>query len=172
MTDSPPGTPDLVTDWDEATDDLSVRDRVYDAAIQLYEPARVATVADRADCAKETARDYLRWLADVGVVVRVEDDPERFERNDAYFEWKRVFELTQRSTADLKAELRELSERESAFRERFDADAPGAVDAVAHADYEDLETVWDELDEWRAIRERMDRLDEARRRRSRDGATV
>lgn len=172
MTDPPPETPDLVGEWDDATGELSVRDRVYDVAIQLYDPTRVADVAERADCAKETARDYLRWLADAGIVLRVDEDPERFERNDSYFEWKRVFELQQRSAADLRAELRELSERESSFRERFDADAPDAVDAVEHADYENVEAVWDALDEWRAIRERIDLLDRARREHGGSNATV
>jgi hypothetical protein len=111
-------------------------------------------------------------MADVGIVRRVDEDPEQFERNESYFEWKRVFELQQRPREELVAELRELSDREAAFRERFDADGPSEVDAAAHADYENVEAVWDALDEWRAIRERMDRLDQARRERSDTGTAT
>ncbi|WP_435362078.1 DUF7342 family protein [Haloarchaeobius sp. DFWS5] len=169
MPDSPPDDPGLLDDWDSAAADLTVRDRVYDVAIQCYEPTRVAEVATRADCAKETAREYLRWMTNVGIVVKTGDNPETFERNESYFEWKRVFELQQRPREELVQELNELSEREQAFRARYDVAAPDEVDAVEHADYTDLEAVWDDLDEWRAVRERMELIDRARREQSESG---
>jgi hypothetical protein len=41
-------------------------DRVYRVALQLTEPARVATVANRADCATDTAWRHLRRLVGLG----------------------------------------------------------------------------------------------------------
>ncbi|OYR83436.1 transcriptional regulator, partial [Halorubrum ezzemoulense] len=63
------------------------------------------------------------------------------------------------SRDELQERLAELTERESAFRERFDAESPTDVDAFDHAAYDDVETVWLALSEWHTVRERIDRLE-------------
>lgn len=165
--DSGPGPPDLDL-ADRFADDRRSQpadERVYRVALQLYEPTRVAEVAARADCSPDTARRHLARLADIGVVERTSNDPDTFARNSSYFEWRKRNRLEQLSRAELEDRLLALTDRESAFRERYDADAPGEVDAFEHADYPDIEDVWTELSEWETVRERIRRLENVRRRR-------
>lgn len=164
--DGPPTeAPGLAEEWDEQTETQSTRERVYAVAIQLYEPTRVAAVAERADVSTETAREYLRWFAEIGMVTRDSESPGRFSRNEAYFEWRRIQRLQDRSPEELRAELEELVEREHDYRDRYDADDPDDVDALDHADYSELDSVWTELREWRTVRRRIRELERARRNR-------
>lgn len=141
-------------------------ERVFRVAVQLYEPARVAGIADRADCAPDTARRHLQRLADIGVIERTATDPATYRRNESYFEWRKRSRLEQLSAEELQERLAELAAREQTFRERFDAEGPGDVDALAHADYADIEAVWLDLSEWQTVRRRIDRLEAVRRGRT------
>ncbi|PSP76197.1 transcriptional regulator [Halobacteriales archaeon QS_1_68_20] len=164
--DGPPtDLTDLASEWEDVLAGQSTRDRVYGVAVQLYEPTRVRAVAERADVSKETARDYLRWFADVGMVDQVAESPDTFVRNESYFRWRRVQKLRELSPEERRERVEHLTEREREFRETYDADGPDAVDAVEHADYADVEAVWDDLDEWRTVRRRLRELDRARRDR-------
>ena len=145
-------------------------ERVYRVALQLYDPAGVSEIAERAACAPDTARRHLRRLADIGVVERVSESPLTFARNESYFEWRLRNRLEALSRDELHDRLAELTERESAFRERFAADSPTDVDALDHAAYDDVETVWLALSEWHTVRERIDRLEAVRRGRDSDSS--
>ena len=151
-------------------DDEPADERVYRVALQLYEPASVSAIAERASCAPDTARRHLKRLADIGVVERVSESPLTFARNESYFEWRLRNRLEALSRDELHDRLAELTERESAFRERFDAESPTDVDALDHAAYDDVETVWLALSEWHTVRERIDRLDAVRRDRGSDSS--
>lgn len=154
---------------DEFGDELASQpadERVYRVAIQLHDSTRVATIAERADCATDTARRHLRKLVDVGVLEQVGESPDAFARNESYFEWRKRNRLAELSRAELGERLRELSERAGEYRERYDADAPGDVDALDHADHANVEAVWRDLDDWRTVRERIERLEAVRRDRS------
>lgn len=161
--DPPSEVPGLADEWSERTDAQSTRERVYAVALQLYEPTRVATVAERADVSKETAREYLRWFAEIGLVTHDAESPDLFSRNEAYFEWRRIQRLQSRPTEELERELKQLTASEREYRDRYDADGPSAVDALEHADYDELESVWMELQEWRTVRRRIRELEQARR---------
>lgn len=145
-------------------------ERVYRVALQLYEPAGVSAIAERASCAPDTARRHLKRLADIGVVERVSESPLTYVRNESYFEWRLRNRLEALSRDELHERLAELTERESAFRERFDAESPTDVDALDHAGYDDVETVWLALSEWHTVRERIDRLEAVRRDRGSDSS--
>lgn len=161
-TDSPPR---LAEEWREQHQGESTRNRVYAVALQLYEPTRVKEVAKRADVSKETARDYLQWFAELGVLDQVSESPDTFERNEGYFEWRRIQRLQAQSEEELLNQLETLTRKEREFRERFGAEAPEDVDALNYADYEDLEAVWLDLQEWRTVRRRIRELEQARQRR-------
>lgn len=141
-------------------------ERVYRVALQLYESARVAAIADRADCATDTARRHLQRLADIGVIERTATDPATYRRNESYFEWRKRSRLEQLSWEELQARLGDLAAQERTFRERFDAETPGDVDALAHADYDDIESVWMDLSEWQTVRRRIERLEAVRQGRT------
>jgi hypothetical protein len=160
--DSPPS---LAEEWREQHQGESTRDRVYAVALQLYEPTRVREIAERADISKETARDYLQWFAELGVLDQVAESPDTFERNEGYFEWRRIQHLQAQSEDELLDQLEALTRKEREFRERFDASIPEEVDALDYADYAELEVVWMDLQEWRTVRRRIRELEQARRRR-------
>ncbi|SFR34376.1 DUF7342 family protein [Halorubrum sodomense] len=145
-------------------------ERVYRVALQLYDPAGVSDIAERASCAPDTARRHLKRLADIGVVERVSESPLTFARNESYFEWRLRNRLEALSRDELHDRLAELTDREAAFRERFDAESPTDVDALDHAEYDDVETVWLALSEWHTVRERIDWLEAVRRDRGSDSA--
>ena len=85
---SPDNVPalDLAEEFAEAVSDAPADERMYRVALQLYEPTRVADVAERADCAPDTARRHLQRFVDLSVITRVTDDPATYQRNESYFE--------------------------------------------------------------------------------------
>lgn len=179
-------------DWEEPETLLSdrpIRERLLDVALQLREPTAVSTVAERADCDPETAREYLRWFTDVGVVDEHPGRPVAYEANRSYLRWRRVEAIRREHTAEeIAAELDEVTADLSLYRERFDASHPddvsvfdaadaGAADArVNAADAEagdadartdaedDVADTWRALSDWKTARERAELLDAARRR--------
>lgn len=163
--------PSLADEWLDQRDSHSTRDRVYAAALQLYEPTRVKEVASAADVSKETARDYLQWFTDIGMLRQVDESPDAFVRNEAYFRWRRIQRLQTQSPAALDEELAQLTDREQTYRDQFGADDPDEVDALEHAEYADLESVWRDLRDWETIRRRIRDLEAARRSQDREGPT-
>ena len=159
---------DVAEGFTEAVSDAPADERVYRVALQLYEPARVAEVAERAECAPDTARRHLQRFVDLGVITRVTDDPATYRRNESYFEWRKRQRLADCSMDELRDRLETLTARERTFRERYDAETPAAVDALAHADHDELEAVWLDLSEWQTVRERIERLEAVRRARTSD----
>ena len=67
-----------------------IRERLLDVVTGLRTPTKVSDIADLADCDTETARDYLEWFDEMGLVHRHDGRPVRYERNDAYFQWRRI----------------------------------------------------------------------------------
>lgn len=167
----PDDRPSLADEWLDQRESQSTRDRVYAAALQLYEPTRVRAVASAADVSKETARDYLKWFTDIGMLRQVGESPDTFVRNEPYFRWRRIQRLRTRSPAALEEELVQLTARERAFRDQYGAENPADIDALEHADYADLETVWQNLRDWETVRRRIRDLEAARRYQDREGAT-
>ncbi len=124
------------------------KQRVYGAVLQAREPMTAAEVAKRADCSEESARTHLSFYFDLGIVVRQEGRPVRYERNDDYFEWRRVNELAQGNTVEeLQARVWELTDRVEAYRKKYDADSPARVD-VLEFDPERIDDVYVELGDW------------------------
>lgn len=161
----PEDIPSLSEEWQAQRERASARERVYEVALQLYEPTRVKEIAERADVSKETARTYLQWFTELGVLDQPTSSPDTFERNEQYFEWKRIQRLQSNSEDELRQRAEELSQRERAFRDQFGVDDPDDVDALDHADYTDIEAVWQDVREWRTVRRRLRELERARRLR-------
>lgn len=156
----------LAEGFREDADSVPADERVYRVALGLYDPTGVTAVAERASCAPDTARRHLRRLADIGVVEVVSKTPVTYERNGSYFEWRRRNRLEKLSSSDLQDTLSELTAREREFRDQFGVNSPGDVDALEHADFDDIETVWLDLSEWRTVRERINRLEAVRQQRA------
>lgn len=158
---------DPVGEFADALGSAPADERVYRVALQLHEPTRVSAVAERADCATDTARRHLDRLVDIGVLDRVTDSPATYRRNESYFEWRARNRLERLSTSELQERVEQLAERERTFRERYGSEQPGDVDALDHADG-DIEDVWLDLSEWETVRQRLQRLEAIRQRRAND----
>ena len=161
-TDTDP--PDF-TDWEDPVDAVtggSTRERMLDVIVQLRDPRKVSTIAERADCDTETARDYCQWFAELGMVREIDGRPVRYERNDRYFEWRQIERLrSELSTEEIVAELADVTDQLSTYRERFDADSPAAVSLRTGTD-ESVEERWEALSEWHTLERRAELLDAAR----------
>jgi hypothetical protein len=93
------------------------------------------------------------------------ESPDTFVRNEQYFEWRWIQRLQARFEEELLNHPEQLTRKERAFRDRFSAERPDDVDALEHADYDEVESVWLDLREWRTVRWRIRELDEPGRDR-------
>lgn len=171
MTDgeAPPPDLDLGVAWGADLDERSTKERVYEVATTLTEPTRVAAVADRAECSKGGARTNLKWLTELGVLERVADDPAMYRRNEAYFDFRRVYHLTrEHDTDELDRLIEAYDAREADLASEFDAESPGEVDVLTTVGFDELDDAYDRLSEWRTIRRRRRELRRARLMRQRD----
>ncbi|MEY7849103.1 hypothetical protein AB7C87_07865 [Natrarchaeobius sp. A-rgal3] len=164
--DEPP--PDL--DGLESPDSLlkggPIRERLLDVVVGLRTPTKVSTIAERADCDTETARDYLEWFDEMGMVHRHDGRPVRYERNDAYFRWRRIDHIrTEYAEQDIVDALAETIEQIEEYRTQFDAKHPDEVSLVEANQNLGMSTeaAWEALSEWETLERRAALLDAARR---------
>ena len=161
--DGPPPFEDAFTGDD-------VEQRIYSTILQTREPTAASVIADSADCDPKTARKYLGWFDDLGIVTRHDGHPATYERNDAYFEWRRINQLAaDHSVEELQERVRELTARITEYEEAYDATTPAAVDAITVAEASDRRTIDDvygDLGDWATAREERDRYERARQQRT------
>jgi predicted transcriptional regulator len=150
-----------------------VEQRIYGTILRTHEPTAAGTIAKQADCDPKTARKYLRWFATLGIVTRHDGHPVTYERNDAYFEWRRIDQLaTERSVEDLQQRVRELTARINEYESRYDGETPAAVNAVATAEASDdrtIDDVYSALSDWATARDECKRYERARQQRAGTG---
>ncbi len=162
-TDDPPS-------FDDPFSGDDVEQRIYGTILQTRESATGSAIADRVDCDPKTARKYLSWFADLGIVTRHDGHPATYERNDAYFEWRRINQLAaEHSVEELQARVRELTTRITDYEDAYDAATPAAVDAVAVAEASDertIDDVYSALADWATAREERERYERARQQRA------
>ena len=173
LTDVPDGTgkdaePPDFEEWSDPEESLKqgpTRERVLDVVLQLHEPTKVSVVAERADCDPETARDYLRWFADMGVARESPGRPVRYERNDSYLRWRRREHVrSSLSDEEIAEELAKTLEGIEEYRVKYDAGSPEEVSLLGVAESSDeVESVWRDLSDWKTLERRAETLDEARR---------
>lgn len=153
-------------DWDDPGEALRsgpIRERMLDVVVQLREPTKVSTIADLAECDTETARDYLEWFAEMGMVREISGRPVRYERNDSYFRWRRVEQIRNtHSESEIVDALGETIERLEELRAEFDAAHPERVSLREASTEMSTEEAWELLSEWKTLEERAALLDAAR----------
>jgi predicted ArsR family transcriptional regulator len=149
-----------------------IRERLLDVITGLRTPRKVSDIADLADCDTETAREYLNWFGEMGMVHRHNGRPVRYERNDAYFQWRRIDRLrTNYSQQEIVETLSDAIEQIETYRARFDADDPDDVSLVEVSQEMTTEDAWEALSEWKTLERRAALLDAARRDHSASGST-
>lgn len=173
MTDTPdwmPGETEESPDFDawESPEELlksgPIRERMLDVVMQLREPMKVSEIAERVDCDTETARGYLKWFAEMGMVHELPGRPVRYERNDSFLQWRRVEQIRQHySETEIVERLKDTLDAAEAYRERFDVESPAEVSLVEESREESVEDVWEAVADWKTLEERAALLDAARR---------
>lgn len=151
--------------WDEGK---TVKERIYETALTLREPTTVSAIADRARCTPESARRHLLWFADIGIVEPVGGgQPAQFQRNHAYFRWKRANEARRAHSGDeLAAQLETLLERDREYQEQYDVTDPtqvSAFDIAEPGDHDAVEAIWTDINDWLTVREDQRVLEHAQR---------
>ncbi|WP_132058661.1 DUF7342 family protein [Halorussus amylolyticus] len=151
--------------FDRPFEGEDTKQRVYGAVLHAREPMTVSELAERADCSEESARTHLSFYDDLGIVIRHEGRPVRYERNTDYFEWRRVNRLARENTVnELQVYVSELTDRIEVYRDEYNADSPAEVN-VLEFDATQIDDVYVDLGDWAtAIEER--RLHERARRKA------
>jgi predicted ArsR family transcriptional regulator len=163
--ESPPDLDELESP-DALVESGPIRERLLDVVTGLRTPTKVAEIADLADCDTETARDYLEWFDEMGMVHRHDGRPVRYERNDAYFQWRRIDRIREEyAEREIVEALADTIERIEDYRVQFDADDPGEVSLVEASQDMATEEAWEALSEWKTLERRAALLDAARRDR-------
>lgn len=161
--ESPPDLDDI-----ESPDSLlkggPIRERLLDVVTGLRTPTKVSDIADLGDCDTETARDYLEWFDEMGLVHCHDSRPVRYERNGAYFQWRRIDRIRDEySEQEIVEALSDTIEQIDEYREQFDAEDPDAVSFVEASQDMTTEDAWEALSEWKTLERRAALLDAARR---------
>lgn len=173
VTDIPDGVRDAEEEppdfgeWDDPEDVLKdgpIRERMLDVILQVREPTKVSEIAERAECDTGTARDYLEWFAEMGMVREISGRPVRYERNESYWRWRRVAQIREQYSEDEIVEmLSETMDAIETYRERFDAESPGAVSLIDAESGAAVEETWEAVSEWETLEQQAELLDAARR---------
>ena len=150
--------------FDRPFEGEDTKQRVYGAVLHAREPMTAAEIADRADCSAESARTHLSFYSDLGIVIRHEGRPVRYERNDDYFEWRRVNELAREHTVDeLQTRVSELTDQIEAYRDEYGVDSPADVDVLEYGP-ERVDDVYADLGDWATAIEERQLHERARRK--------
>ena len=149
-----------------------IRERLLDVVTGLRTPTKVSDIAELADCDTETARDYLEWFDEMGLVHRHDGRPVRYERNDAYFQWRRIDRIREDySEQEIVEALSDAIDQIDDYREQFDADDPDDVSLVEASRDMPTEDAWETLSQWKTLERRAALLDAARRDHPAAGST-
>ena len=163
--DSPSAEPPDFAELDRPAEVLKnqpVRERLFDVVLQLRDPTQEGEIADRADCDAETARDHLNWFEFLGIVETEPGPPTQYERNDAYFQWRRVEQLrSTHANEEIRETLTDIRDQLAAYRNRFDVERPADVSPEELDRNLSTEAMWEALAEWKTLQQRAERLDAA-----------
>jgi hypothetical protein len=107
----------------------------------------------------------------MGLVHRHDGRPVRYERNDAYFQWRRIDRIRENySDQEIVDALSDAIDQIEEYREQFDADDPDAVSLIEASREMATEDAWEALSEWKTLERRATLLDAARRDHSTSGS--
>ena len=161
--ESPPDLNELES-ADSLLKDGPIRERLLDVVVGLHSPTKVSVIADLADCDTETARDYLEWFDVMGLVHRHDGRPVQYERNDAYFQWRRLDRIRQEySEQEIVEALSDTLRQLEDYRSEFNAETPDEVSLVEVSRDRPTEDAWEALSEWKTLERRATLLDAAQR---------
>ena len=129
----------------------------------LTEPTSVTEVAERVDCTVADVRPHLEWFVERGVLDKTVDDPPCFVRNEAYFEFRRVTELTREfETPEAVADaIEDYRERERELAASFEA---GDLKMIPSSESDAEDDSIENRREWLTVTRRLRELRRAKQR--------
>lgn len=152
--------------FDNPFESGDVEQQLYGTVLQVRAPTTAGTIAEKVGCDPKTARKYLRWFAELGIATEHDGHPTTYERNDSYFEWRRINQLATEYTADeLVQRVSELTATIERYEQRYDATAPSdvnALDAAAKSDDLTIDDVYSDLGDWETARQERQLHERAR----------
>lgn len=150
--------------FEDAFDD-DVEQRIYGTILQTRKPTAASAIADTVDCDPKTARKYLDWFVELEIVTKYEGHPTTYERNDSYFEWRRINQLASEYSLDeLQQRITELSDRIEHYERKYEIATPEEVDALGFVEESDanIDDVYSDLGDWTTARQERHYYDRAR----------
>lgn len=151
-------------DPSELFEGASIKERMLDVIVQIREPTKVSTIADRVGCDVETARNYLEWFTELGLVRKHAGRPVRYIRNESFLRWRRIEQIrTKYSENEIVEELQSVMDAIQEYQTRFSTEAPAQVSLREASTESSVEDEWDALSEWYTLERRAELLDAARR---------
>lgn len=157
--------------WRETTDTFG---RVYDTVLGVTEPTPYTEIAQVADCSPNAAKKHLERLTEMGI-VRADADaqPARYERNDAYLEWREASRIARERTVDEIIErVRQLESRRDEFVDRFGTTDPSAVSVFDRDDHDAIHAQMERISDWQALERDIRLYELARRLAQNDGHLI
>jgi predicted ArsR family transcriptional regulator len=157
--DSNPGT----ERWLEAT---SAFDRVRSVAFALQRPRTAGQIAESAHVAEKTARDHLKRLVEMDVLLaETGDGPTTYYPDPAFMRYREIRTLAREHDRDELTEIvATLKSDIEAWREEFDVETPDELRAsVADADVS-VEAVYERqkiAEDWAYTEYRLELIREA-----------
>lgn len=98
--------------------------------------------------------------------------PVRYERNDAYFQWRCIDRIRENySDQEIVEALSDAIKQLEEYRKQFDADDHDAVSRVEASQDMATEDAWEALSEWKTIERGAALLDSAQRDHPASGNT-
>lgn len=123
--------PDSETNHTEESEpeyEQTARERLLSAIHTLSKPAKVSTLAEMADCSDQGARNILSDFEQLGVVEKVAEDPLKYDKNDAYFRFRRGQDLaTTHSDAEIVSEIQSKWNHHREYQKEFSTPLPNSV---------------------------------------------
>jgi predicted transcriptional regulator len=163
------GSSDRPPTFEDPFDSGDVEQQLYATVLQTRTPTTAGALAEAVGCDPKTARKYLRWFAELGIVTEHDGHPATYERNDAYFQWRRINQLaSDHSVDELQQHVSELTEKVKRYEHRYDAVDPGAIDALevaAQSDERTIDDVYGDLGDWETARRERQLYERARQQR-------
>lgn len=140
---------------EDGSPEQTARERLLEAIHALSQPTKVSTLAEMADCSDQGARNILRDFEELGIVEKVEEGPLKYDKNEAYFRFRRGYELAQsHSDEELRAEITDRWKKHQEWKQEFGTEHPSTIN-VEQLSEEQGEDAIRELREWSATYEAL-----------------
>jgi hypothetical protein len=119
-----------------------------------------------ADCSDQGARNILSDFEELGIVEKAGENPLKYDKNKAYFRFRRGYELAQaHSDEELRAGIVDRWNKHQAWQQEFETEHPSTI-SIEQVHEEQGEDAVRELQEWsttyEALQDYIEALEQVR----------